>query len=156
MSKPDKLCAKTQSRLPSNWHQNCATFCQQWLLEHRLWLIQKKRNENRNEKIRTVNFVGLGRDTYSDCRAVCKKRPRTLTHFLSSDHVDKVLQFLAGIEIYPFARRAHISHTPMFLALNPYQIFMIGVRLFCRASFGEDADPVCFHWNAARYHLKTR
>jgi hypothetical protein len=40
---------------------------------------------------------------------------------ISSDYFDKIRQFLAGIEVYPFAGRVQISQTPVFLALNPYQ-----------------------------------
>ena len=39
----------------------------------------------------------------------------------STDHLDKIRQFLAGIEIYPVAGCVNIGQAPVFFALNPYQ-----------------------------------
>jgi hypothetical protein len=94
--------------------------------------------------------VGLGRGSGDDYRAVSEKCPRPLTHYASSNHVDEVLQSLAGIEIYPFACRVHISQAPVFLALNPYQIFMIRMRLFGRAGFGQKSNSGSIHLNGGR------
>jgi hypothetical protein len=52
--------------------------------------------------------------------ARCKEDGSTL-NWLSPDHFDKIHQFPAGIEIYPFTGRVQIGHAPVSLALNPYQ-----------------------------------
>jgi hypothetical protein len=46
--------------------------------------------------------------------------PRDFTP--SSDYFDEILQFPAGIEVYPFAGRVQIGQAPVFFALNPYQV----------------------------------
>ena len=43
----------------------------------------------------------------------------------SANHFDKIRQFLAGIEIYPFAGRVQIGQAPVFFALDPYRIHTI-------------------------------
>ena len=42
----------------------------------------------------------------------------------SSDHFDKICQFLAGIEIYPFAGRIGKSQAPVTFALDPHQVIV--------------------------------
>src|SRR5208283_4219802 len=43
----------------------------------------------------------------------------------SSDHFDEIRQFLAGVEIYPFAGRVQIGQATVVFALDPYQIRVI-------------------------------
>jgi hypothetical protein len=43
---------------------------------------------------------------------------------ISSNHFDKIRQFLPGIEIDPSAGRIRISQTPVSFALNPHQILV--------------------------------
>ena len=43
---------------------------------------------------------------------------------ISSNHFDKIRQFLPGIEIDPFAGRIQIGQALIFFALNPYQILV--------------------------------
>jgi hypothetical protein len=43
--------------------------------------------------------------------------------WLSCDHLDKVCQFFAVIEIDPLTGRVQMRQAPIFLALNPNQVF---------------------------------
>jgi hypothetical protein len=43
---------------------------------------------------------------------------------ISSDHFDKIFQFLAGIEIYPFAGLVGKSQAPVPFALDPNQVIV--------------------------------
>ena len=48
--------------------------------------------------------------------------PATIS--ISSDHFDKIRQFLTGIEIYPLAGRIRIGQAPVSFALNPCQVLV--------------------------------
>ena len=43
---------------------------------------------------------------------------------ISSDHFDKIFQFLAGIEIYPFAGLVNKSQAAVTFALDPHQVIV--------------------------------
>jgi hypothetical protein len=66
------------------------------------------------------------------CRA---KGQRQRTNRPSADYFDETRQFLAGIEVYPFAGRVQISQAPIFFALNPDQFLDNWNRLADWAAF---------------------
>jgi hypothetical protein len=56
--------------------------------------------------------------------SVKKEVQQRRINLLSSDHFDKICQFLAGIEVYPFAVRIGKSQAPVTFALDPRQIIV--------------------------------
>jgi hypothetical protein len=72
-------------------------------------------------RLRASRGGGFQRQTVMTACQSCQLAAAKQREDGSSDHFDKIRQFLAGIEIYPFAGRIRIGQALIFFALNPDQ-----------------------------------